>query len=155
MQDYGERPNRLPWPPIIYLATILATLVLQAAVPYQIDPAWGWRAAGAGLLAAGIGLDLAAIFTLLHSRTTFRPDRGSAHLVTGGPYAISRNPIYLGNTMALLGVAVALDQPWLVALLPFGTFAVQKLAIEREERHLAAVFGADWDAYRQRVRRWI
>lgn len=153
--DPSERPNRLPWPPMLYALAIVVALAANALLPLGFGLAWPWRVVGIGILGTGLGLDLSAIFTLLRHRTTFRPDRGTKRLVTSGPYALSRNPIYLGNTIALAGLALATDIVWLLAVLPFVTLAVQKLAVEREEQHLATVFGGAWEAYQRRVRRWV
>jgi protein-S-isoprenylcysteine O-methyltransferase Ste14 len=140
---------------MLYGAAVATSLALHALRPLSFDLPWPWRAAGLGILGVGLGIDLSAIFTLLRHRTTFRPDRGTTTLVTSGPYALSRNPIYLGNTVALAGLSLATDNVWLLVALPLVTIAVQKLAIEREERHLAAVFAGSWEAYRRRVRRWL
>lgn len=154
-RDLSERPNHLPWPPILYAAAIGAALVAGRVWPLGFGLPWPWQGVGLGILGAGLGLDLLAIFTLVRHRTTFRPDRGTSRLVTSGPYAFSRNPIYLGNALALVGLALVLETVWLLLAVPIVSAAVQKLAIEREERHLAAVFGGAWEAYRRRVRRWV
>jgi protein-S-isoprenylcysteine O-methyltransferase Ste14 len=154
-RDLSERPNHLPWPPMLYATAIGAALLANGVWPLGFGLPWPWRGVGLGILGAGLGLDLLAIFTLVRHRTTFRPDRGTSRLVTSGPYAFSRNPIYLGNAIALGGLALVLDTAWLLLSVPVVSAAVQKLAIEREERHLAAVFGGGWEAYRRRVRRWV
>ncbi len=154
-QSVENRPNRLPWPPMLYGLCVVATVLLNMLWPLGFGLAWSWRAIGLGIMGLGLGLDLLSIFTLVRHKTTFRPDQGTAHLVTTGPYAFSRNPIYLGNTIAFAGAALAFDALWLLIVLPVVTLAVQKLAIEREEKHLAAVFGGTWEAYRRKVRRWV
>jgi protein-S-isoprenylcysteine O-methyltransferase Ste14 len=153
--DFEERPNRLPWPPILYGLGVAAALLLNALWPLGLGLPWSWRAVGLGLMGLGLGLDLLAIFTLVRHRTTFRPNQGTTHLVTSGPYALSRNPIYLGNTIAFAGAALAFDIVWLLVVLPFVTYGVLRLAVEREERHLAATFDGAWETYRRKVRRWI
>lgn len=152
---FEDRPNRLPWPPMLYAAGIVGAVLLNALWPLGFGLPWSWRAVGLGVMGLGLGLDLISIFTLVRHKTTFRPDQGTVRLVTSGPYAISRNPIYLGNTIAFAGAALAFDTLWLLFVLPFVTVGVQKLAIEREEKHLSAVFGGTWEAYRRRVRRWV
>jgi protein-S-isoprenylcysteine O-methyltransferase Ste14 len=75
--------------------------------------------------------------------------------MTGGPFRVSRNPIYLGMTLVLLAVvlfdgpAAALPVPLLFA------FAIQKLYIEKEVAFLVGHFGDAYTAYRARVRRWL
>ncbi len=76
-------------------------------------------------------------------------------LVTDGPFAHTRNPMYVGLTGILLGHAAARRSH--VALLPIAGFlaVVDRLQISAEERALSATFGAEYDAYRARVPRWF
>ena len=87
--------------------------------------------------------------------TTIMPNAGTQVLATAGIYGLSRNPIYLGNTIALLGIALALRWSWLLLLVPVTMAAVGALAIAREERHLELRFGDAYRVYKARVRRWI
>jgi protein-S-isoprenylcysteine O-methyltransferase Ste14 len=83
------------------------------------------------------------------------PHRAATALVTSGPFALSRNPIYLGNTIAMAGAGLAFANPWFLPAALLAAVAVTRLAIRREEAHLAARFGAAWDAYSQRTARWF
>lgn len=157
MSPAADRPNTVPWPPVIYVGCVVAATALQVAVPLNTPPILTPVAAllGLALLVAGVLLDVAAIRTLLQARTTVAPHRASTALVTTGPYAVSRNPIYVGNTLALCGLALVFDMPWFLLAAPVGALLVQELAVKREERHLAARFGAEWEQYAARVRRWF
>lgn len=155
-----KRPNRIPWPPILYLAAVLAAWALEAIWSTSSFALWvGWaawlRAVGIVLICVGMGLDLAAMRAMHRVRTNVLPHRGAQHLVTSGVFAFSRNPIYLGNTFALAGVALALVLPWLLVTTLMVAVLVDRLAIRREERHLAARFGAAYADYAGRVPRWI
>jgi protein-S-isoprenylcysteine O-methyltransferase Ste14 len=83
-----------------------------------------------------------------------RPERASA-LVDSGPFALTRNPMYVG--MAGLLVAHALLRGSVKALLPVGAFVavIDRVQIPPEEAAMAANFGADYEAYRSRVPRWL
>lgn len=153
-----DRPSRIPWPPLIYLSALALGLVLHALYPLP----WFGRPFGDILLAigvlaigAGLLLDLLAFRAMSRGKTTILPHRGSAHLVTGGPFALTRNPIYLGNTLVLIGIGLVFGIAWLLLAAPLAALATQKLAIEPEERHLGARFGKAFRDYRKRVRRWI
>ncbi|MDP3898022.1 MAG: isoprenylcysteine carboxylmethyltransferase family protein, partial [Mesorhizobium sp.] len=98
---------------------------------------------------------LYAMRTLARHRTTVMPHRGADHLVSEGPYAFTRNPIYLGNTMLMIGVGLASGILWFLLFAILAAMATQKLAIEREERHLELRFGKRYRDYRKKVRRWI
>ena len=100
-------------------------------------------------------LDVWAFRTLRRHRTTILPHAGASALVTEGPFGLSRNPIYVGNLLLIVGVGLAAGRPWFVLLSPALALALRELAIVREERHLAARFGAAWRAYAARVRRWV
>jgi protein-S-isoprenylcysteine O-methyltransferase Ste14 len=88
-------------------------------------------------------------------RTTIMPHRGSSYLVTQGPFRYSRNPIYVANVMLMAGLALFFANGWLLLLAPVNGILTQILAIKREENHLIAMFGYDYEAYCRRVRRWI
>jgi protein-S-isoprenylcysteine O-methyltransferase Ste14 len=158
MTDIQTRPNRLPWPPIIYLVAIAISIALGLLFPLpwisaplsDILFAAGWL-----LVAAMVALDFSAMRTMARAKTTIRPDRASEHLVTTGAFSITRNPIYLGNTLLMLGVGLITGIAWFLPLAIAAAFLTQKLAIEREEKHLEARFGKKYRDYAKRVRRWI
>lgn len=111
--------------------------------------------AGWLLMAAGGLFDLAAMLTLSRNQANILPHRAATRLVTSGPFAMSRNPIYLGNTLLMAGAALAFDNIWLLVCGLAAALAVRQLAILREEAHLAARFGDEWHAYAARTRRWF
>lgn len=155
---YAERPNRLPWPPMIYTGAFALAFALQETAALRIlDQALAQapRAAGFIVIVVGLAIDLAAMWALARRRTAIMPNAAASALVSDGVFAWSRNPIYLGNTVLLAGAALALRWGWLILLAPVTVIAVTRLAIEREERHLAARFGEDWRAYAARVGRWL
>lgn len=149
-------PNRIPWPPILFGAAALAALGLGRLLP---GPDWlhapVWAAIGWVVLLAGLTLDVAAMVTMARARANILPHRAATALVTTGPFAWSRNPIYLGNTIAMTGAALAFANPWFLAAAVLAALAVTPLAIRREEAHLRAMFGADWAAYCRRTARWF
>lgn len=154
--DENDAPNRWPWPPMLYGGAILAALLLERNV-LATSHGGGFALAVLGglAIAAGLTLELGTAWTIRRAKTTIMPHRAASHLVTWGPFRISRNPIYLGNTFLLVGLGLVFDNLWLVGLAFVAAAATQKLAIEREERHLARKFGAEWEAYAGRVRRWV
>ncbi|MGA2636584.1 methyltransferase family protein [Methylocella sp.] len=149
-------PNRIPWPPIIYGSAVAAAVGLGFVLPRPVWPSGSaWAAFGWALIIAGVGLDVAAMVTMSRQRANILPHRAATALVTTGPFAWSRNPIYLGNTIAVSGAAFAFANPWFLAAALLAAIAVTPLAIRREEAHLAKLFGAEWRAYSQRTARWI
>jgi len=151
-------PNRFPWPPLIYLGAIAAGILLGVAYPLpwiegplaDILFAAGWL-----LVATGLVLDIAALRALNRASTTVLPNRASEHLVISGPFAVTRNPIYLGNTILTAGIGLIAGSLWFLLFAVVAAFLTQKLTIESEERHLEARFGKKYRDYRHRVRRWL
>ena len=82
-------------------------------------------------------------------------ERPPEELVSTGPYAYTRNPMYLGMALIYAGLAIGFDGPIAFALLPFVLIAIQTQVIAREERYLEAKFGDDYRRYKAEVRRWL
>lgn len=155
--DIGERPSQTPWPPILLAGGVVAAIGLNYLAPLPwpgLDDAAA-RSIGIGAGLAGLGLLVWAILTLRKSGTTVLPDVGATHLVTSGPYWRFRNPIYLADTMMLLGVAELTKNVWLVIAAAAFAVLVTWLAILPEERHLQRRFGQAYLDYKARSRRWI
>jgi len=154
MNAYRSRPNRIPWPPILLVMSAIAAFGLGQVYPLPASFAFS-PLLGALCLAAALGLDIWAMKTLHDGKTTILPNRGSSHLVTGGPFRFSRNPIYVANVVLLVGAGLASGNGWFLALAPVAAILTEILAIRREENHLVALFGYTYEVYRRKVRRWI
>ena len=158
MNDVTARPNSVPWPPIIFLAAIAVSVFLNAfyPLPWFAQPLSGILSAiGWLMIAAFVALNISAVRAMRRAGTTVRPDRGTDHLVTDGPFSFTRNPLYLAGTMLVLGIGLVFGIVWSLLLAILAAFTVQKVTIEREERHLEARFGETYLDYARRVRRWI
>ena len=81
------------------------------------------------------------------------PEKSSA-LVTDGPNALTRNPMYVGMALVLVGSGLLSGRPW-TAVAAGGLLATLTPQVEREEAALARTFGDEWTAYAGRVRRWL
>ncbi|MBO6539309.1 MAG: isoprenylcysteine carboxylmethyltransferase family protein [Rhizobiaceae bacterium] len=158
MSEQQAPPSRLPWPPIVYVAAVALAIVLQWLwpLPWIGSPiadllfAIGWL-----MVLAALALDLGAMQTMRKAKTTILPTRAAEHLVTGGPFAISRNPIYLGNTTLMVAIGFIAGSLWFVLLAPVAAILTTYLAIRPEERHLTERFGKRYRDYQKKVRRWI
>jgi protein-S-isoprenylcysteine O-methyltransferase Ste14 len=109
------------------------------------------------LVAAGASISIAGVAAFRKARTTVNPTKPDATsaLVSSGIYGLTRNPMYLGFLLVLVGWAAFLSNA--VALI--GVFAyvlyMNRFQIAPEERALSAMFGAEFAAYKTRVRRWL
>ena len=151
------RANRIPWPPILWLAAAAGAWGLGRLAPVAwpgLDdtPA---HFVGRAFGLAGIALAIWAVLTLSRAKTTVMPHGRADVLVTSGPYARLRNPIYLGEVFVLLGLAELTKNIWFVAAAAVFALTITGLQILPEERHLEARFGDAFRAYKSRTRRWI
>ena len=107
--------------------------------------------------AVGVVLDAIALLYFFRSRTTVNPLKpaSASVLVTGGIYRVTRNPMYLGLATLLLAWAIYLGNFAALAGVPFFILYMNRFQIASEERALEARFGAEYAAYRRRVRRWL
>jgi len=109
------------------------------------------------LLALGAACAAAGVWAFRRAGTTVDPTRpeASREVVRAGIYAYSRNPMYLGFALALLGWAWLLSHGLALALLPAFVLYMNRFQILPEERVLARHFGPAYESYRAQVRRWI
>ena len=144
-------------PPVLGLALALLMWLTSLLVsPWPIPIGFRLGAALA-LVAIGQGISICGILLLRRAGTTvnpFKPDAASS-LVTNGVYRFTRNPMYVGLLLTLLGWAAFLSSPSALVYLVAFVLYMNRFQIEPEERVLASRFGADYAAYRTRVRRWL
>lgn len=145
-------------PPILFVLSWLLTWWLNTRLEFLVTAAGAGgvqKTAGTGLVAAGLGVMAWAIATFASNRTSVMPTRPARQLVTSGPFRWSRNPMYVGLTLADAGLALFFNQAWPLVLLPLVLLVLVTFVVAREERYLRAAFGAAYDAYCRRVRRFI
>ena len=155
--DITVRPNRVPWPPILLAGAIVGAVALGQLLPVNWPGVDDGPAHAIGL-AFGLGgllLTIWAAVTLHRANTAVLPHHGASKLVTNGPFAWRRNPIYLGDILILFGIAELTKNIWFVGLAVLFGVLVTWLAILPEERHLEAKFGDAWREYAERTRRLL
>lgn len=154
--DTSSNPTgiKLP-PPVLFLASILLGVCIQRLTPFGLIGGGLGGTLGLLLVVAGLSLVVLAVRELFKARTTVRPDRGATALITNGPFRISRNPIYLSFALLQVGIALCLNNLWILLLLGINVVLLNRLVIAREERYLKAAFGKVYHDYSSRVRRWI
>jgi protein-S-isoprenylcysteine O-methyltransferase Ste14 len=131
--------------------------VLHRWLPLSHWIARPWNRLGALAGAAGVAIAVAAFTRFRQARTTVDPMDPSkaSHLVTHGVFRISRNPMYLGLLLLLVGWAIWLGtaSPWLIP--PLFVIVITVAQIIPEERALHKLFGEQYLAYQRSVSRWI
>ena len=147
---------RIP-PPLVALS-VMGLMWLAARLLPQLQ----FALPGREIIAAGLGSlgFVVAAFGLLSfwmARTTINPHKPgeTSAMVVGGVYRFTRNPMYLGIFVALLGWAVFIANAASFLLAPLFVLYINCFQIVPEERALAAIFGPEYSAYAARVRRWL
>ncbi|ESS13663.1 putative protein-S-isoprenylcysteine methyltransferase [Betaproteobacteria bacterium MOLA814] len=119
---------------------------------------WGWsQRVGVMVWCVALSLMVLALSAMLAMRTTpnpMVPEQATA-LVQTGLFSVSRNPIYVADAMVLMGWAAWLASGSALLVLPVFVGYITIMQIRAEEQALSAVFGDDYHAYCQRVRRWV
>ncbi len=144
-------------PPLIFGGALLAALITDWLIDgpgVGPDYVLEWLP-GLALTLGGLALMFIGVVQLRRADTNIEPWKPSTTLVTTGLYRFSRNPIYLGMTLAYLGVTLLADSLLALVVLPLVLIFVRFGVIEREERYLEGKFGEAYRAYKGRVRRWI
>ena len=142
-------------PPAVLAVALIVMVALHFAWPVAQLLRFPMTLVGLLPLAAGIALNLSVDRAFKTHRTTIKPFERPSFLVTTGPFRFSRNPIYLGMVLLLLGVALLLGALTPFAVVPLFALWIDRGVIRFEERMLAETFGDAWQSYRRRVRRWI
>jgi protein-S-isoprenylcysteine O-methyltransferase Ste14 len=145
-------------PPLLFLGAVAAGLLLSLALP--IGPDLGSAnelAVTVGLILVALGFALAAFSVRTFSRAgaDVVPGHPATTLVTHGPYRVTRNPIYIGFTLAYFGIAILATSVWMLFLLVPLLIILQRGVVKREESYLNAKFGEAYDKYKVRVPRWL
>ncbi len=158
MNEAVRHTGFLPLPPLIYLVALIVGVALGLLVPLpwlggvlaDLLFAGGWI-----MIAGALALWFGAVRAMRRAGTTLNPRGTPEHMLTGGPFAVSRNPIYLSATLLLIGIALVTGNIWTLLMAFVAAFLTGKLAIDYEEKVLAERFGKKYRDYARRVRRWI
>jgi protein-S-isoprenylcysteine O-methyltransferase Ste14 len=145
-------------PPLALALATAALMALLAGVSPWFEVTIPARTAAAVVLVlAGCAFAAAAIAAFRRARTTVNPlaPARASVLVDSGVYRVSRNPMYLGVALILLGWALWLAHLLALALVPAFVVYIDRLQIVAEEQALAQRFGAKFAAYRASTRRWL
>jgi protein-S-isoprenylcysteine O-methyltransferase Ste14 len=135
---------------------VVRTVVSGVLFALAILVAWSGILSGV-LFALAILVAWSGIRSFARVRTSFDPHHPeeATTLVTGGIFRLSRNPMYLSMVLGLLAWAARLGRVWLVLGPVAFVLYVTRFQIRPEERALAEKFGAEYERYRRRTRRWL
>lgn len=153
-----DNPGVIAPPPLLAAAVVVLGLLLDWMAPayvIEVTLSFGTRVLlGLELVVAGLALGLAALRGFRAAGTDPEPWKPSTALVATGPYAWLRNPMYVGGTALLLGLAVLLASDWMAVMTIIMAVVLHYGVVRREERYLEAKFGDAYRRYRDTVPRY-
>jgi protein-S-isoprenylcysteine O-methyltransferase Ste14 len=156
-RESSDAAGVVVFPPLVAAATVIAALALQWMLPFGLF-AWlvaPWRVVtGIVLLALGIAITASAGITLARRGTAVRLSRPTVVLVEDGPFRWTRNPMYVGGSLALLGAAFVFRLDWLPLFLPLSLLVLHFGVVVPEETYLERKFGEPYRRYKSRVPRY-
>ncbi|MEO8575140.1 MAG: isoprenylcysteine carboxylmethyltransferase family protein [Gemmatimonadales bacterium] len=146
-------------PPSLFLAGFGVAWLLETYVRripiLRIGHTTTMEVLGTILIVLGFVMMFWGMLTFARAKTAILPIRPASRIVDHGPYSFTRNPMYVGMSLAYFGGAFVMNSVWALILFPFVIALLSSLVIAREERYLSSAFGDDYDDYRKRVRRWL
>jgi protein-S-isoprenylcysteine O-methyltransferase Ste14 len=120
-------------------------------VPSSLPRVW----IGLVLFLLGVFLAAWSVRTFRKAHTNVLTNQSASTIVTVGPYGFSRNPIYVGMFLGLIGFAVGFNTLWFLVVLIGMFFVIRFGVVAREEIYLESKFGTRYLDYKARVRRWL
>lgn len=148
-----EKPKVLP--PVYFFTAILIMTGLHFFIPIKAVLSPPLAYIGALLVVLGFASTMWAVRVFFRVGTPFKPFEPSKVLVTQGLYRITRNPMYGGMVLALLGTAIWLGTASPFLVIPIFIWFIHRTFVQREERFLEDIFGKEYLAYKASVRRWL
>lgn len=149
----GPNPGLLR-PPIIFMCAILLGIALNRPWSLNFMPR-NVRLLGPLVTVCAVVLFLLSYREFRAAGTSVRGSERTNTIVRTGPYRFSRNPIYLAFILFVLGLAVWLNNLWLLVTLVPAVLIIAMVVIPREERFLERNFHDHYSSYKARVRRWL
>lgn len=147
--------NKNVHPPIVALAYIIVAILLGKFVQIPFAVPAVLRNIGFALTFIGFLLGVGAFIEFKKAHTTLDPHGSVKALVMNGVYRISRNPIYLGFLLMVIGLPLNSGIYWGILMAPLYVTTMNRLVIEREEAYLEKKFKEQYAGYKSRVRRWL
>ena len=155
MKDSEIEPKKFRLPPTYFNLSWIAMVLLHFTFPVYQLLAIPFNLIGIILMLAGLWINLWASNYFKKVDTTVKPFQASSQLVTVGFYRYSRNPMYLGVLLILLGIFLLLGSLSPIIILPVYILLITRNFILPEEKMLQETFGDTYQKYKNKVRRWI
>ena len=156
MDETADSAQVITRPPLAWGLAVIVGLALNWLAPLPLlaaDLSAGWL--GAMVFVVALALVAWAIVTITKAGSNVPTNLPTTTIVESGPYRFTRNPIYLGMFVGLIGLAIAFDNLWLLMMLVPFALVIRYGVVAREEAYLERKFGDVYRGYRSRIRRWL
>ncbi len=158
MTDHSDNPGVIAPPPLIYAAAVVLGLLLDWLIPVYVLKVLLYGTTriviGVVLIGAGAALAIAGERAFRAVGTNTPPWKPTLNLATAGVFRYLRNPMYVGMTLMVAGLAVALASDWMLVLLVPTVWVVHHGVVLREERYLEQKFGEPYRRFKASVPRY-
>ncbi len=158
-EDPNDNPGVIMPPPLILLGFLVAGAGLEFLAPLSLLPPFRPGSpmfiGGLGIIVLAIGLALWAIRTFSRAGTNIPTHKAALGVVSEGPYRFTRNPMYMGMQILLIGVGVMFSSEWHIISWPLFFMILKYGVVLREERYMEKKFGDEYRELLERTRRWI
>jgi len=156
-QNSSDAPGVIVFPPLIPLSILAVGTILNFIVPLDLlnhVPLPARIVVGTVAFVVGLAMVIGANRIFRHLGTNVRPSQPTLVLATKGMYTWTRNPMYVGGGIALLGIAIDCGLDWVPLLLALSVPLLHYGIILREERYLESKFGDEYRSYKTKVPRY-
>jgi len=143
------------FPPTHFYTYLIISVLLHYVFPVKQIINKPFIYAGIIFIIIGIMFNILADKIFKKQKTTVKPDQKPTSLIVHGPFRISRNPMYLGMTLFLIGAGIYLGSITSFIGVILFIAAMEFYFIPDEERMMKEAFGEDFENYKRKVRRWI
>lgn len=153
----SDNSGVLIFPPLIPLSILVVGIILNFVVPLDLlshVPLLVRIAVGIIAFVVGLGMVIGANRIFRHIGTNVNPSQPTRVLATTGVFTWTRNPMYVGGSIVLLGIAIGCALDWVPLLLVLSLPLVHYGIILREERYLERKFGDEYRSYKKKVPRY-
>lgn len=139
----------------LFIILLILSLIFHKTIPLVRLIPFPWNLSGIILMFIGILITTISNFILLKNKTSIQPFETPHILITTGPFKRSRNPIYLGMALALVGLEITMGSLSSIIFPIIFIIIINSLIIPNEETNLKIVFGDKYLDYKNKTRRWI
>jgi protein-S-isoprenylcysteine O-methyltransferase Ste14 len=153
MNEHKDSSGGRIHPPVLAALLLAAAFILGWLVPVKVLDWANWL--GWALVLAALIFAFGGLRELIRAKTSPDPQGPTTTVVTGGIYRLTRNPIYVGYMLLVMGLPLIFLNLWGVVLSPLMLFLFYRLVVAHEEAYLASKFGKVYLDYKSKVRRWL